>query len=142
MMLEALIRVNKDAKKDKKRGDVICVKLSEQAEWGHEERRYHQVVRWFDDALELKMREDFENTGIYPVEITPYKESENGVLKTRSKKYLNMDLIDSTLLEEILSNEITIFPEMLDDDMIKLATSEKSEEQINLEFKKNKNQEN
>lgn len=136
-MLEALIRVNKDAKKDKKRGDVICVKLSELAEWGTEELKYHQAVRWFDDELEIKMRRDFEKTGIYPVEIAPYKEFQGNVLKTRSRKYLNLDLLDTPLIQEILSNDIVVFPESIDDECLKRAISEKDEKEIWLEFSKN-----
>ena len=136
-MLEALIRVNKDAKKDNKKGDVICVKLSELAEWGAEELKYHQVVRWFDDELEIKMRRDFEKTGIYPVEIAPYKELEGNALKTRSRKYLNLDLLDTPLIQEILSNDIVVFHESIDDECLKKAISEKDEKQVELEFSKN-----
>lgn len=123
-MLEALIRTRESNISDKCRGDVICVKLKEHADWGSMEIRIHKVVDWDDSELEQSMREQLNKTGIPPVLITPYKESEyteiteNGhvlseenVTKTRSRKYFDLD-----------SNEQKV----------------KSEEAVNTEFEINK----
>ena len=53
MMLEALIRTKDSVGLDKRRGDVICVKLKEFADWGSMEIRVHQPVNWIDDELSL-----------------------------------------------------------------------------------------
>lgn len=103
-MLQALIRTQESNKSDKRRGDVICIKLKEYADWGSMEIRIHKVVNWEDDELEESMRGQFDNTGIPPVFTTPYKETEytelteNGqviseeiITKTRSRRYFDLE---------------------------------------------------
>ena len=103
-MLQALIRTKESNSSDKCRGDVICIKLKEHADWGSMEIRIHKAVDWEDEELEQSMRSQFDETGIAPVLITPYRESEyteltesgqviseDAVTKTRSRKYFDLD---------------------------------------------------
>lgn len=104
-MLEALIRTKDSASFDKRKGDVICLKLKEFSEWGAMEQRVHMVTDWEDSEIELEMRESFNKTGIPPVFITPYKKTSeqevfdnNGnkiysgeITITRSEQYFNLD---------------------------------------------------
>ena len=121
-MLQALIRTKESNSSDKCRGDVICIKLKEHADWGSMEIRIHKVVDWEDDELERLMRGQLDKTGIPPVLITPYKESEyteiieNGqvlseenVTKTRSRKYFDLDLNQQKVKsDEIVNTEFEI----------------------------------
>ena len=66
-MLSALIRRDNSEISDKRRGDVICVKLSEFAAWGKVESVVHHVTEWEDFDLEESMRQELESTGISPV---------------------------------------------------------------------------
>tara|TARA_Y100000592_G_scaffold100649_1_gene181724 strand:+ start:3441 stop:3788 length:348 start_codon:yes stop_codon:yes gene_type:complete len=90
-MLSALIRRNDSEISDKRRGDVICVKLSEFAAWGKVESVVHHVTEWEDFDLEESMRQELESTGISPVRTTPYKiiDNETNTTKTRSEKYFD-----------------------------------------------------
>jgi len=124
-MLEALIRTKNSPCADKRRGDVICVKLKAFADWGAMERRVHAVADWEDEELESSMRDSLAKTGVAPIKVTPYKECEycnifsddenkifeGNITKTRSKKYF---------------------------DFILQAQQEKSQEQISQEFESNK----
>ena len=110
-MLQALIRTKDSSSYDgKRRGDVICVKLKEFADWGAVEIRVHQPVDWIDADLESEMRSEYSETGIAPIRITPYLHKEEvefigtsgvvlarfDVTKTRSTKYLDIDSIENT----------------------------------------------
>ena len=100
-MLEALIRTKSSPCSDKRKGDVICIKLKELADWGAMERRVHMVVDWEDDELEFVMRKEGSTTAV-----TPYKTNEpcsidnstgehlfySKLTATRSKKYFDIDL--------------------------------------------------
>ena len=124
-MLEALIRTKGSSFSEKNKGDVICLKLKEFADWGSMEIRVHKVVDWEDSDVEKSMRNYFELNGILPIETSPYKvvehciiENENGdqiyngpITKTRSKKYFDIE---------------------------ENSQKEKSSEQIGLEFQFNK----
>jgi len=116
-MLQALIRTKESNSSDKCRGDVICIKLKEHADWGSMEIRIHKVVDWEDDELEQSMRSQFDETGIPPVLITPYRESEHTelteggrvisedvVTKTRSRKYFDLDLNEQKVKSEEVVN--------------------------------------
>ena len=145
-MLEALIRTKDSVGLDKRRGDVICVKLKEFADWGSMEIRVHQPVNWIDDELESRMKKELKKTGLPPTSITPYKESEEvkfsdesgeifaktEVTKTRSKKYFDFDsILDTNLKNKIFENEEAVYLE-------EFHIKSKTEEQINLEFMSNK----
>ena len=81
-MLEALIRT-KMSGKDKRMGDVICVKLSEHADWGSLELRVHQAVPWHDYDLEQRLRSLIEVN----------KDHNNNRSKLIPKKYIIMYFI-------------------------------------------------
>ena len=148
-MLQALIRVAEDSQGTKRRGDVICVKLYDQASWGKEEIKYHQAVPWQDDSLEETMRA----TSDFPVFMTPYMIREtitlNGpnnievpleVCKTRSSKYFDIDEIDSDYLkQQILSNEHVVVADDIEIETTERCIKDKTEEQINSEYEFNKN---
>ena len=150
-MLQALIRTKDSSSYDgKRRGDVICVKLKEFADWGALEIRVHQPVNWIDADLEAEMRLEYSNTGFAPVRITPYAESEEvefintsgyrlakvDVAKTRSRKYLDIDSIqDINIKNQVIGNgaavEINDFESLIKD---------KTEEQILEEFESNRSE--
>ena len=76
-MLQALIRTKNSSSYDgKRRGEVICVKLKEFADWGGMEIRVHQPVDWIDSELEDEMRLEYNKTGIAPIRLTPYVDEE------------------------------------------------------------------
>lgn len=144
--------------KDKRMGDVICVKLSEHAEWGSLEMRVHQPVPWLDYDLEQQMRSlivaNIDTPGYAPPAIiTPYKLSEpteikndNGktislvdVTLTRSLKYLDFGQIKSEeLRNKMISNEFVVFPEELDPQEIMSAAKNKTNQEVSNEFEENK----
>ena len=150
-MLEALIRTKHSASSDKRRGDVICVKLQEFADWGSMEIRAHQPILWLDDDLEFEMRQELEKTGIAPISITPYKEevlvefigesglliAEKNITTTRSRKYFDIDSIeDINLRNMIIGDGVAV--ELGDvSELIKTKT----QEQVDEEFEFNKNNE-
>jgi hypothetical protein len=150
-MLSALIRTKSPVASEKRRGDVICVKLYELADWGGMEIRVHQPCMWVDESLENEMRSEFKKTGIPPVRITPYKREalvefigESGltmaiknVIKTRSSKYLDIDSIeDINTKNQIIGNGIAF--ELGD---VTELIKDKTQAQIEEEFKFNKNNE-
>lgn len=118
-MLEALIRKESLPQSDKCAGDVICVKLKGHSDWGAMEKRVHAVVDWQDDNLEQKLLSSLNENKEATVIITPYKQEKKVsfgidsliVTKTRSTKYFDFDTGKQR---------------------------EKSQEQIELEFKNNK----
>tara|TARA_R110000824_G_scaffold14899_10_gene63060 strand:+ start:843 stop:1337 length:495 start_codon:yes stop_codon:yes gene_type:complete len=145
-MLEALIRTKASRGTDKYRGDVICVKIKELADWGSMEIRIHKVVDWQDEELEKSMREQFDKTGIPQVVITPYKETERAELledgeliailtatKTRSSKYFDLDLNEQKIKtqEDILAefelNKATTKEEVL---KLKVNTAKQQASQL------------
>ena len=148
-MLQALIRVAGDSQGTKRRGDVICVKLYEQASWGKEEIKYHQAVPWQDDTLESTMRASSD----FPVFMTPYMIKETIVLngpndiqvplevcKTRSSKYFDIVQITSEYLKaQIISNDHIVTADDIEIQTSEQCIKDKSEEQINLEYEFNKN---
>tara|TARA_R110000824_G_scaffold97267_1_gene232303 strand:+ start:2451 stop:3047 length:597 start_codon:yes stop_codon:yes gene_type:complete len=148
-MLSALIRTKSPMASEKRRGDVICIKLFELADWGGMEIRVHQPTMWVDSELENEMRLEFEKTGIPPVRITPYKQEqtvefigESGltiarkkVVKTRSSKYLDIDSIEDTNTKNLIIGDGVAYSLTDATGLIK----DKTEEQIEEEFEFNKN---
>ena len=150
-MLQALIRTKNSSSYDgKRRGDVICVKLKEFANWGGMEIRVHQPVDWIDSELEDEMRLEYNETGVEPIRLTPYAEEEEvefintsgfllarvNVTKTRSRKYLDIDSIeDINLKNQVIGDgaaaELNDFESLIKD---------KTEEQISEEFQSNKSE--
>jgi len=153
MMLEALIRTKKSIAPNKLRGDVICLKLKEFADWGSMEIRIHQPCPWVDERLEKLMREELDRSGIPPTEITPYKQSESvdflnyygelscrkEVTKTRSRVYLNIDAITNEHLKrDVINDDLAVdLYKVVGIDIVSYI-QEKTEEQINKEFNYNK----
>ena len=147
-MLSALIRTKSPIASEKRRGDVICVKLSELADWGSMEIRVHQPTMWVDSELEDEMRLEFEKTGIPPVRITPYKQEElvhfigesgltiarKKVVKTRSSKYLDIDSIEDINTRNLITGDGVAY-DLGDATML---IKDKTEEQIKEEFEFNK----
>jgi len=150
MALEALIRVRQEASFHKRSGDVICIKLKEHADWGKEEVKFHQAVPWFDEKLESKMRREWLETGIFPVAVTPYKIDEKfylkyrkktyekSILKTRSYKYFDINELTEEIRQNIISDNVVEDLNHIDLDKIKTCIKTKTEEEISLEFEKNK----
>ena len=139
-MLQALIRTSKDSL-GKRRGDVICVKLKEYADWGSEELKFHQPVDWKDEDLENKMREHLKcNFGGFPVVSLPYKlVSETEVCKTRSSKFFDFEkLEDFKLKERIISNDQEVKAEEIEQHVTSVCIREKTEKEIEEEFQENK----
>tara|TARA_Y100001938_G_C8087744_1_gene433069 strand:+ start:1566 stop:2054 length:489 start_codon:yes stop_codon:yes gene_type:complete len=148
-MLQALIRVANDSTGTKRQGDVICVKLYEQAVWGSEEIKFHQAVPWIDNDLELTMRQHHSD---FPVFTTPYivretvlcegpegTESSIDVCKTRSSKYFDINEIeDEYLKQKIISNSDVVSADELQVEIIDKCIKDKTESQINTEFEFNK----
>ena len=153
-MLEALIRTKDSGlNSDKRRGDIICVKLklySSAKNWGQEERRVHRVIPYEDQELETKMMSEMSRTGITPVFITPYKKTEitelfdeSGnslgifeITKTRSQKYLDIDSIpEESDFKKIIEAGNT---QLLRSGDLKDYFKNKTEEEISQEFEQNK----
>ena len=154
-MLEALIRTKNSRAYDKGPGDVICIKLEGFADWGSMETRVHQVVPWIDDELELQLREEIKKTGTVDARITPYKQVETvdfvnyrgdlicskEVTKTRSYKYFNIESIeDPTLKKDVIRDDCYVEPYFFREIDIQKYISQKTEEEIIIEFEYNKNQ--
>jgi hypothetical protein len=147
-MIEALIRTKTKASLGKRRGDVICVKLSSDKNiWGKEESRFHQVVPWHDAQLEKELLNQLQESGEEPIIVTPYKifgkylieGSVYDVLETRSKKYFDIESIEDKLLKTRIINDDSYvsFDEIYSLDFEPLIKT-KSGEEISLEFEKNK----
>jgi hypothetical protein len=147
-MLQALIRVADDSSGTKRQGDVICVKLYEQASWGTEEIKYHQAVPWHDDSLEETMKA----TSDFPVFMTPYMIKETIVLngpndievplevcKTRSSKYFDINEIENEYLKEhIISNHHVVSADDIEIEVSDKCIKTKTETQMDVEFAFNK----
>ena len=155
-MLQALVRTKNNGFGTKNAGDVICVKLKEHASWGGEELKYHQALNWFDEELENSMRSLEESpVGGFTVSITPYQLKESvdlydeqnellgnfEVCKTRSKKYFNINnLNDDELTQRIISDDVIVYPDEIEEQQVVGCISEKNDGQIQQEFEMNKAQ--
>ena len=158
-MLQALIRTSEDTP-GKRRGDVICIKIKEYADWGSEELKFHQPVDWEDQDLEKKMKEHLKcNFGGFPIVALPYKKtkpvdvfsiipyknsghkkiSEIEVCTTRSSKFFDFEKLgDFKLKERIISNDQEVKAEEIEQHVASACIREKTEKEIEEEFQENK----
>lgn len=109
-MIEALIdlrfngeRNQREHGAEKRRGDVICVKLAG-SPWDAMEQKFFLVVEWQDDDLQrrlLAMRKDGDK---FPVIEAPYAEHDkDGNRTVRSRRFFDVEELGTSIKEAVLN---------------------------------------
>ena len=117
-MIEALVSLRLQGDKgQKRRGDILAVKLPD-SPWGTEERRQFLVVQWDDSDLESRLRWMRDAGEQWPVIVEPYAEHEEravpGKDKTdhvrtiRSRQYVDINRLGRDLRAEVLDAGRTV----------------------------------